>query len=135
MFCFYLQVAIIWGKSYLFWDKNQCYHIVNIYFQYGWGKKSGQKWFVIFISELLISCTTINSSWISLKILFSCLQLSSQWLFQHLNFNNNLIFQSLNKQPHSTKINEVLSKTLYHLVYRELDKPIVFLFKRQDKVI
>ena len=134
-FFLFFTLELLWFGEELFGDKNQCLLITNACFQYDWRKKSGYKCFATFVSEILISCANINSSWISIAILFNCPQLASQWLFQHVNISNHLTFQSLNQQPHSTKINEVLSKTLYHLVYRKLNKTRVFLLKRKKKLV
>ena len=134
-FFFFFILELLWFGEELFGDKNQCHPIANACFQYDWRKKSRYKCFVTFFSELLISWANINSSWISIAILFNCPQLVSQWLFQHVSISNHLTFQSLNQQPHSTKINEVLSKTLYHLVYRKLNKTRVFLLKRKKKLV
>lgn len=126
LLCFQLGVATIWGRALCFETKINAILLQTLVFNIA--EKKNQDRNSLSISELLVSCANNNSSWISVKLLFNCPQLSAQWLFQHLNFNHHLIFQNLSQPLHSTKINQVFSKTLHHLVYRELSKPRVFLF-------
>ena len=132
-FLFYLAVAMIWGRA--LWGQKSMPSYCKCLFSIWLKKKIRIQMFCyifLWITDILCKYQFIL---ISIAILFNCPQLVSQWLFQHVSISNHLTFQSLNQQPHSTKINEVLSKTLYHLVYRKLNKTRVFLLKRKKKLV